>query len=163
MTSIPNFGWTIGQQFQLNINKDWSFKFPPGKKQTALIGLAIDRRIRHELAQRTDLDIMAPLNQYAPYDLYVDGLHLDIKSFSKKTVSISEAEYRLVRRLWAKGTDLAYVLFEQIEGGREYEELFVYRGCVLASDLKDAGELRDSTIDTGAYFFVSNVQSLIKG
>lgn len=159
-TILSQLGFTVGQAFQLDADKYWNFKFPPGKKHTALVGLAIDRKIRHELSLRTDLDIMEPLNQYAPYDLYVDGIHIDIKSFSKKTVSISGNELRFLRRQWAKGGDVAYAMFEQIEGGREYEEKCIFRGFVLASDLKVANELRDSTMDDGVYFFVDNVTNL---
>lgn len=159
-TILSQLGFTVGQGFQLNASKDWGFKFPPGKKHTALVGLAIDRKIRHELSLRTDLDIMEPLSQYAPYDLYVDGIHIDIKSFSKKTVSISGNELRFLYRQWANGGDIAYAMFEQVDGGREYEEKFIFRGFVLASDLKKASELRDSTMDDGVYFFVDNVAKL---
>lgn len=155
---LPKLGFVRDQQLQLDAGKDWSFKFPPGKKHTALVGLAIDRRVRHELSKKTNLDIMEPLNEYAPYDLYFEGVHIDIKSFSKQTVSISEAEWRFIKRLWAFGGDMAFMLFEQVEGGREYEEQFVFRGFVLASDLKLAGELRDSTLDGGVYFFTANAR-----
>ncbi len=160
---LPKLGFVRDEQQQLNAGKDWTFKFPPGKKHTALVGLAIDRRIRHQLSLRQDIDVLQPLNQYAPYDLYFEGMHIDIKSFSKKTVSITGPELRFVRRLWAQGGDLTYALFEQLEGGREYEEPFAFRGFVLASDLKTTKELRDSTLDDGAYFFVANAKKLIFG
>lgn len=160
-TSLPQLGFKLNQTFQLNAGKDWGFKFPPGKKHTALVGLAIDRRIRHELSLCSDLDVMQPLSQYAPYDLYFEGIHIDIKSFSKKTVSISGPELHFTRQLWAKGGDMAFALFEQLEGGRKYEELFAFRGFVLASELKRDNELRDSTLDDGAYFFTANIKQLV--
>ena len=160
---LSQLGFTIGQEFQLNAAKDWSFKFPPGKKHTALVGLAIDGKIKHLLSLKTNLDVKVPLNQYAPYDLFFEGLHIDIKSFSKKTVSISENEIRLGRRLFAQGADMAYALFEQVEGGREYEEKFIFRGFVLLSDLVTHKELKESTLDGGSYFFVANVSNLLLG
>ena len=158
---LSRFGFTIGQELQLDAGKDWSFKFPPGKRHEALVGLAIDGKIRHLLSLKQELDILQPLNKYAPYDLMFEGLRIDIKSFSRKTVSISEAEARLGRRCFAAGEDVAYMLFEQVEGGREYEEKFVFRGYVLLSDIVTKGELRESTIDAGAFFFVANVADLI--
>ena len=162
-TTLNTLGFTIGQPFQLSASKDWTFKFPAGKTHTALVGLAIDRKIRHLLSLRTDLDILQPLNQYAPYDLFFGGLHIDIKSFSKKTVSISENEMRFARRLLDDGRDMAYALFEQVSGGREYEENFIFSGYVLLSDLIRTDELKESTLDGGCYFWVKNVQPYMIG
>ena len=161
MSSILSpLGLTIGQQFQLDPSKDWNFKFPPGKRHTALVGLAIDRKIRHLLSLKRDLDIMEPLNEFAPYDLFFAGLHIDIKSFSKKTISISENELQFAHEQWVKGRDLAYAMFEQLEGSQQFEERFVFHGFVLSSRLKTSGELRPSSIDSGAFFFVQNAKHL---
>jgi hypothetical protein len=160
-TFTADLGFKIGDIHQLETGKDWTFKFPPGKRHTALVGLAIDRRIKRLLSLRHELDILVPLSQYAPYDLMYRGQHIEIKSFSKKTVSISERETVLARQVFLAGGDMLYMLFEQVAGGREYEEIFVFHGYVSYSALIDANELKDSTLDSGSYFWIANVAGLL--
>lgn len=147
---VRTLGLSIGTQHELT-GKDWTFKFPYGKSKAALVGLAIDQHIKSLLAPK---GITVPADQYAPYDFLHDGIHFDIKSFSRSSVSISENEYKFAEELRAQGKMLIYIVFEQLD-----DQYFVFRGFVKYDQLADRNKIFESQYK--GYYFTLN-DSVVK-
>ena len=150
-TNTHSLGFVIGQVYTLS-QDDWDgFKATRIKSKAALIGLAIDVFAkRHALAEGAIIS-----TTYAEWDAERDGIHYDFKSFSKNSISVSEAEMFFSEKLIANGGRMIHVLFEQLG-----DDNFKFRGYIDFADLHAAGKLCESQYQ-GFYYSLNVIDRFV--
>jgi hypothetical protein len=149
MVNIESLGLKKGDIFQLT-EEDFPLDFPKNKSAEALIGMAIDGHIKKLLAPK---EIEVPDCKYEVYDFKFEDEYFDIKSFSSKSVTVSQREWDFAVRRMHTGGDVFYLVFEQLS---DFE--FEYVGYTSAMYLDSRNSIRHSQFDNGGVYFYSSMK-----
>lgn len=134
--------------------RDWDFKAPQGKSAAALKGLAIDGFVKRIAAAE---GATIPENQFGPADFIWNGIHYDIKSTTKGSISISDQEMVHADQLIMRGGQMFYAIFEQLD-----ENDFKFRGYIDVVELVNAHKIFESQY-SGYYFTLNSTAKYLFG
>lgn len=137
------FGFTKGQCFKLT-QQDFCGDLPRHKSKAAVIGLAIDAFMKRHLSDK----ITVPASKYETFDFQHQEEYYDIKSYSSSSVTISGREWQFALAQAAKGVDVFYLVFQQLN-----DLEFEYKGMTSCGQLREKNKIRQSQFESGGFYF----------
>lgn len=130
--------------------EDFSKTQTSNKNSAQSIGLAVDNHVKNVAVEKCGAKV--PPNKYAPLDFRIDDVCYDIKSYSSKSVTVSEGEYAFAMSEVKQGRDLKYLVYEQLPGNK-----VKYDFTVSFKELLKHRALLESFKKPGSYYFWVNV------